>query len=266
MRTHGNIIEHVTINSDVITVTSAATATSMAYDMTDYDKICFTVGVSSHGGGNNALIDVRQSSNSTGTLTTNALFPGATCLGSTNASHVNHAKAVLLTCATDATASTLAFTINSKNFKLTTSTLLLSAQTATAASALYFGSTVDSTSAEGLEHMSSALAAIINNTTFGLGNIATATTVSTAAVRVELLDTCDTYLTVGTTGGASAFIASIERAEVTMEVHADEMSTGQKCLTLRAATAATSMTMSVAVVRSGRRGGTHKHGPIHKSS
>lgn len=266
MRTSGNIIEHVTVNSDVLIVTSAATATSMAYDMTDYDKCVFVCGLGSHAGGDHLELDVRQSSNSTGTLTTNANFPGATCMGSTNASHIEQCKAFLITFATEATASTLAVTINSNNFKLTTSTLLLPAQTASAASALYFGSTVDATSAEGLEHMSSAFAAIVNNTTFGLGNIATATTVSTAAVRVELLDTASTYFTVGTTGGASAVIATIERSEVTMEVHACDMTTGQKCLTFRASTGTTTMELSLAVVRTGRRGGIHMHGPIFKST
>lgn len=266
MRTSGNLIEHVTVNSDVLIVTSDATATSMAYDMTDYDKCVFCCGVASCEGGDHIELDVRESSNSTGTISTSTSFPGATCIGSTNASHIEQCKAFLVTLATDATASTLALTVNGNNFKLTTSTLLLPAQTATAASALYFGSTVDSTDAEGLEHMSSALAYIINNTTFGLGNIATATTVSTAAVRVELRDTCDTYFTVGTTGGASAIIATVERAEVTMEVHADDMSTGQKCLTFRASTGTTTMEMSLAVVRQGRRGGIHKHGPIFKST
>ena len=266
MRTHGNLIEHVTVNSDVLIASSGATATSMAYDMTDYDKCIFTCGIASHGGGDHLELDVKESSNATGAHTTNANFPSATCMGSTNASHIEQCKAFLVTLATDATASTLALTVNAHNFKLTTSTLLLPAQTASAASALYFGSTVDSTSAEGLEHMSSALAYIINNTTFGLGNIATATTVSTAAVRVELLDTASTYFTVGTTGGASAIIATVERAEVTMEIHAEDMSTGQKCLTFRAGTATTTMELSLAVVRQGRRGGIHMHGPIFKST
>jgi len=266
MRTHGNLIEHVTVNSDLLVAASNASATSMAYDMTDYDKIIFTAGIASHEGGNHLEFDVKESSNTTGTHSTSTSFPGATCMGSTNASHIEQCKAFLVTLATDATASTLALTVNNKNFKLTTSTLLLPAQTASAASALYFGSTVDSTDAEGLETMSSALASILNNTTFGIGNIATATTVSTAAVRVELLDTCDTYFTVGTTGGASAIIATVERAEVTMEVHAEDMSTGQKCLTLRAGTATTTMNVSLAVVRQGRRGGIHKHGPIFKST
>jgi len=267
-RTHGNIMEHITVGADVYGNTTAAT-TSMAYDMTDYDKALFIVGLGSAATSapGRPVIEVKQSSNATGALTT--VSATVAMGGSTNASILTAVKAFTITLATDATNDNIVI-VNGTTFTLTTSTVLLAVQTASAASANYFGSTIDATSAEGLEHASSALAVIMNNTTWGIGKIGAAVTISTVAVRVEVVDTASTYFTVQTTGGAAAIIPHVEKVEYAVEVHADDMTTGQKCLTCYISTHAEGFDgKSITCIRTGRRAGgivDHHHGLYTKTT
>ena len=81
-RTHGNILEHVTINTDILPNTSAASTGLYRFSMTDYDKAVFSVGVfctnrSSVGPVGAATFVVKESSDSTGALSALATISSA---------------------------------------------------------------------------------------------------------------------------------------------------------------------------------------------
>ena len=263
MRTHGNIMEHITVGVDALGNTTVA-STSKAYDMTDYDKALFIVGLGSAATAapGRPVIDIVQSSNTTGAQTT--ISATVEMGGSTNATNVAAVRAFKVNISTAATNDEVVV-INGTSFTMTTSTALL---TASAASAKYFGSTIDCTNASGVDARILSLASMINNTTWGLGKICIAVTHSTSAILVETMDTASTYLTVQTTGGG--ITPWVHRAEYAVEVNADSLSTGQKMVACRVSSHAEGFNgKSVMCIRTGRRGGgipNHHHGIYTKAS
>lgn len=248
MRTSGNIGEHLRIDSETFNLTSAAAATSKPVSLEDYNKLCFVVGMGTAAANLNPAITVQQSSDSTGARTTVA----STTIGSTSATRVDNARSAVVTMGTAATL-TQRVVVNGTTFTFTTSMTATSGE---------FGSTVGATAAEGLASAMHSLATLINGTN-GISGI-TATTQTTAAVLLEVDDTAATSLNLSATGGG--FTVAYDSAQAIVEIDASDLSTGQKYVSLKVSTVATSVDIAISSVRSGRHKPAIVQGTYKKSS
>ena len=272
-RTHGNILEHVTINTDVFPNTSAAATSLCRYSMTDYDKAVFSVGVfstarSSVGPVGVATFIVKESSDSTGALSAIATISGTSMPGQSAASLVQNAKIVDFVMVATGTTEGDVIIVNGVTFTYTTSTANLAAS---AASGRYFGHDGALGSA-GLATLTlQTLATILTNATYGVGPgviDANFSFPTTSILEIMVTDTASTYLTVQTT--AVPLLAPwFVYGEAHIEVHADDMTTGEKYLSLAISTQDQNVAKTISVVRTGRRAGgvaDHHHGRFIKST
>lgn len=246
------------INCEVVSITSAASALSDAYSFDDCERITFIVGAGTVAGAATAItptLQVRQSGDIG--LSTSTTIGGATArLGPTTANQFSGIKTALITITTAAT--------GAETIILNGHTLTLNAGTnSTVTTALTFGSTLGATAAEGLETRMNGLSSVINNST--LSRWFTATTVSTAAVRITTNDTAATSLNAVTTG--TIFTLTAERLQSIIEVKAEDLNSTSKYVGIGITTAATAVTYGVTVIKSGLRTMPPVHpAQVHKKS
>lgn len=271
-QTHGNILEHVTINTDVMPHTSAAATSMFRYNMTDYDKIVFSIGIHSTARSSatavvgQATVWVKESSDSTGALTALATLSTDYMPGQAAASVVKNAKVVDIVMVATGTTEGDILTFNGVDFTYTTSTANLAAS---AASGRYFGHDGAAGSAGVATLTLQSLATILTNATYGIGCIdANFSFPTTSILEIMVTDTASTYLTVQTT--AVPLLAPwFVYGEAHIEVHADDMTTGEKYLSLAISTQDQNVAKTISVVRTGRRAGgvaDHHHGRYIKST
>lgn len=228
-----------------ISISSAATGQSMAYSMEDCSKITFVCGLGTVAVDAIAItptFTVRQSGDIG--LSTSTVVTGATAIcGPTTANQITNARSILITLGTAATG---AQTLTLQGKTLTFSTL----GTSTLATALTFGSTEGSTVASGLNNASTSLITAINNST--LAYWLTASSVSTASIRILSKDTASTGISAATTAAAAYSITS-EKSHSIIEVLAEDLNSTSKYVGLHISTVATAVTCGITVIKDGMR-------------
>jgi len=223
--------------------------------MEDCSKITFICGLGTVSGSTAGavLMSARQSGDAG--LSTAAAISGATAVvGFSTALQITNVRSVLLTMAS---ASTDAQTLTLNGYTLTQSTV----GSATVATAMTFGATAGSTSAAGLADISNSLASVINNST--LSYFMTASTPSTATVRIVAKDTASTGLTVG----SSVHVPTVEKAHAIVEILAEDLNSTSKYVGVTLSTALTATAPCVTVIKSGLRSSPpYQAAQAHKKS
>lgn len=258
MLRNGNIAERVRIDSQALTISSVATASSIPVSMEDCDKCAFVVSLGTAAAALQPTITVYQATAATHAGST----VKSTTIGSSAAARILNGRRVLLTFTTDSTAATAAVVINGITFAESSDTSLF--QTASAASARTFGSTLDSSAAGGLENRVQSITSAINNSTFGVPGI-TCSTASTAAVYLQVDDTASTTINIDTC--MSGLTPSYLDAQAIVEIQAADLTSGCKWAYVHVSTVATSVRIGIASVRVPLRHGPAKlHGTLLKST
>lgn len=239
MRANGNIGEFYRVDTDFLSITSAAGATGKMLDMQNYDKALFIFSVGTFTL-NVATAYIVQSGDEKGS--TQAAISGATAaFGNTTALHFNKLNKLLITVSSAATDND---TVQIQGVTLTNST----AGATTTASALGFGSSDGATGSGGTTAIANSLASRINSTAVGLSSIMIATTVANSGVIVQLRENVDTYL--GATGHANFPITALNQ-QVMIEVTVDKMESTARYIAARISTGTTACDVPVTVIRYG---------------
>lgn len=236
--------EDAQIFTEMLSVTSAVSGLTNAYYVGDCDRVTFICGLGTAAAAATAITPTFSAVQSADvTLSTNAAVTGATAVcGPTTASQITNARSVLITISS---ASTDAETITLNGHTLTQTTV----GSATVATALTFGATAGTTSAAGLADISNSLSSVINNST--LSYWMTASTPSTATVRLVPKDTASTGITVNV--GSIAHTGTIEKAHSMIDILTEDLNSTSKYVGVSVSTAATSVAVAVTVIKQGLR-------------
>jgi hypothetical protein len=237
------------IFNEVVTITSAAGATSLRYDMGEAYKITFAVG-----GGTAAAstalaptISVRQAVDEPAATSTTIASATGTLFNPATANQVQRAKSALITMTTAATlAETIVINANNTSYTLTYSTA-----PSTVATALTFGSTIGATAAGGLDGTVNSLSSIINAST--LGAFITAATISTLAIRLTIDDTAINTSGVNILTTGANFAPSYEKYQSIIEVLSEDMNATSKYAYCVISSAATTVQCAITVIKEGMR-------------
>lgn len=239
-----------------ISISSAATGLTNAYSFEDCDQITFVCGLGTASAAVTGLaptFTVRQSGDLS--LSTSTTVGGATAVcGPTTANQVTNARSILITFGTAATGAQTV-TLNGYTMTYTTATASFGS---TIATALFFGSTVGSTAAEGQELAGNSFSSVVNNST--LSYWMTASTPSTATVRLVPKDTASTGITAASTVFTAYGITS-EKSHSVIDVRAADLNSTSKYVGIHISTVATAVTCGVTVIKSGLR-----HAPPYLSA
>src|SRR3990167_3023975 len=234
--------EDAQIFHEQISISSAATGMTLGYSMEDCESISFICGLGTvaAAAATSPTFTVRQSGDIG--LSTSTTEGGATAIGGVStANQVTNARSVLITLSS---ASTDTNTITLNGYTLTQTTV----GSATVATALTFGATAGSTDAAGLNSMGNSLSSVINNST--LSYWMTASTPSTATVRLVAKDTASTGITVASTGGHTI---TLEKSHSQIDVLASDLNSTSKYVGVHISTVATALTCGVTVIKRGLR-------------
>lgn len=226
--------------NEVGLISSASSFNTLGYSMEDCDAITFICGYGTASGAATAIVSnvtVRQGADRG--LSTSTTVGGATAtLGPTTALTVSGVKSAVITMGT---ASTLTNTlvINGLTFTYTT---------VGSATALNFGSGEGSTVADGIANSMNSLSSIINASTNAALLGLTATTISTAAIRIVVDDTASTSLSITSTADANFAIVQ-EKQTAVVRVLASDLNSTSKYVQCRLSSCATSVPVSVTVIK-----------------
>jgi len=254
MKNNGRVSDHMKINSEVITVTSAAGSTSNAYDMGVCGQALFNI--CANGNFSTLTLDLMEATAATAAGSSAAGGSAGIVIGgpSTAIPITGGVRAMTLTLGTVTTAaSTFSLMVGgvTKQFTYTTSTAL-NKSSAQSSTNLYFGSTVGSTVDTGLQLSLDALSTAITST-LGFGGIVTVSTPTTVTLKIALNDGATGNLGLAST--ATGIIAGeVNEAVGAFNIANDELSTGgNRYVKVKGSTASTSVKCGVTVIRTGMR-------------
>jgi len=236
--------EDAQIFHEQISISSAATGMTLGYSMEDCESISFICGLGTvaAAAATSPTFTVRQSGDIG--LSTSTTVGGATAIaGISTADQITNARSVLITLGTAATG---AQTLVLNGYTLTFSTV----GGATVATAMTFGSTEGSTVASGLANAGNSLSSVVNNST--LSYWMTASTPSTASVRLVAKDTASTGISAVTTA-SGAYALTLEKAHSQIDVLASDLNSTSKYVGVHISTVATAVTCGVTVIKHGLR-------------
>ena len=235
--------ENAQIFHEQISISSAATGMTLGYSMEDCSEISFICGLGTVAAAATAIsptFTVRQSADVG--LSTSTTVGGATAIcGPTTANQISNSRSVLITLSS---ASTDTNTLVINGYTLTQTTV----GSATLATALTFGATAGSTDAAGLNSMGNSLSSVINNST--LSYWMTASTPSTATVRLVAKDTASTGISIASTGG---HLITSEKSHSQIDVRAEDLNSTSKYVGLHISTVTTAATVGITVIKHGLR-------------
>jgi len=239
--------ERQKIFNEVMTITSAAGATSLRYYAGDCYKITFVAGMGTAAASTVTAPtwSVRQAvDEAAATSTTIGSATGS--FGPSTAFQVEGQRSALVTMTTASTlAETLIVTVGGNAYTMTYSTV-----PSTVATALSWGSSLGSTAAGGMAPMTNSLSSVINNST--LGHWLTATTISTAVVRLTVNDSAiSTGFSLLSTG--ANVLPSQEKAQSIIEVLSEDLNATSQYVYAVVTTADTSVQFAVTVIKEGVR-------------
>lgn len=254
MKNNGMVSDHMKINSEVLTITSAAGSTSGAYDMSVCGNALFNV--CANGTFSTITLDLMQGTAATAAGSSAAGGSVGIVIGgpSTLIPVTGGARKLTLTLGTAATASsTWSLSVGgvTKQFQYTTSTAsnLSSAQSSTN---LYYGCTVGSTVDTGIQLSADALATAITST-LGFGSVLNVSSGTTATLVITMNDSATGSLGLASTDG-NVVSAVVNEAVGAFNIGNDELSTGgNRYVKVKASTASTSVKLGVTVIRTGMR-------------
>lgn len=228
------------IFNEVGLISSASSFRTLGYSMEDCDAITFICGYGTASAAATAIaanVTVRQGADMG--LSTSTTVGGATAtLGPTTALTVSGVKSAIITMGT---ASTLTNSLVINGLTFTYATLA-------SATALNFGSTEGSTVAAGIDNAVNSLSSIINASTRAALQGLTATTISTAAIRIVVNDTASTSLSITSTADANFAIVQ-EKQSVAVRVLASDLNSTSKYVCCQLSSCATSVPISVTVIK-----------------
>lgn len=237
------VAEEYQLNNSLISISSATSGLSGGYSMHDCEEVTFVVGMGTALSAATAItptITVRQSADSF--LSTNATVGGLTAtLGPTTAEVLNKVKSALITMTTAATGAQTII-VNGTTWTFST---------APAATAFTFGSSVGSTNAGGLDGTMNSLSSGINASTAASLQGLTASTLTTAAVRIRVNNTASTDLSL--TGVAGAYGLTSEKSQVIFSVKSEDLNSTSAFVGIHITTAVTSVNLAVCAIKKGMR-------------
>jgi hypothetical protein len=260
MSNYGKLTEKLKIDTEVITVSSAAGATSQNYDMSGYQQAAILVNVEGTFD-NQITLDLMESSAATAAGSSAAGSKAGIAIGASANTYVDYGagvRALTITMASVATGATGdVFTLSlgtvSKTFTFSTSTANANA-TAWTTSKLYFGTTVGATADTGIKTALEGLVAAVNSTK-GFGNALVCTTPTTATLKLVVRDEAPGTIGFISTGSTLFLIAQVNQAAGAFNIKNDQMtSTASKTnLSIKISTASSSCHCGITVIRSGGR-------------
>lgn len=248
----GQITEKFKIDAEILSITSAAGATSQQYDLKNWDQALVAVLVEgSYVGG--VTIDLMESSAATAAGSSAAGSKAGIVIGGTAATNIaaGGVRKMTLTCSS-ATANeyfTLSAGTVSRKFTYTTSTALHNSSAWSATGGLYFGSTVGSTVNTGIALSLDLLKAGIEST-IGFGGAIICSTPATDAIRLEIADSAAGALGLTATAVMSAVV---NQACGVFDINADALSAGKRYIAAKVSTVSTACRAAVTVIRGGGR-------------
>ena len=254
---NAKISEKLKINSEVLGVSSGAGTTSQNYDMAQYDKgfVSFCL----QGDFTTVVVDLMQSSASTVAGTSAAAGKTGIVVGGVS-TLINSTDGVTqftftMSSATGSGAasgfSLTAGTVGPKLFAYDTSTALDStASTAWTSTLAYFGSTLGSTVNTGIQLSIDNLKTAIDHQFPGVFTMASGTT---ANLQLTLRDQSAGSIGFGTTN--AFYAATVNQAVGAFDFAAEDLTStlGKRYVSIKVATAVTSVDVGVTMVRSGAR-------------
>jgi len=248
------ITDRLKIDAEIISITSAAGATSQNYDMQKYGQAAFVV--SAYGDLTGGItLDLMESSAATAAGSSAAGGKAGIVIGGTAATNIASGSGVREITLTMGTASTTGqyFTLSagtvSRKFTYTTSTALHNSSAWSATGGLYFGSTVGSTVNTGIALSLDLLKAGIEST-IGFGGAIICSTPATDAIKLEVADSAAGALGLTATAVMSAVV---NQACGAFDINADALSAGKRYLSVKVSTASTTCRVAVDVIRDGGR-------------
>lgn len=254
---YGKLSEKYKIDAEVMSITSAAGATSQQYDMQKYAQAAFIVAAEGDLTGG-VTIDLMESSAATAGGSSAAGSKTGIVIGGTAATNISTASGVRDITLTMGTASTtgayftLAAGTVTKKFTYTTSTAAFtSGSTLQSATNLYFGSTVGSTVDTGLQLSLDSLKTQIEST-LGFSGALVCSTPTTVTMRIKCGDAAAGDISLTATAVMSA---AVNNAVGVFDLRADQMTStlSKRYLSVKVSTAATSCRAAVTVIRGGGR-------------
>jgi len=251
----GKIVEYNKIDLEVLGISSAAGATSQAYDMREYPQAAVIVNVEgSYAPG--VTIDLMESSAATAVGSSAAASKAGIVIGGTAATNIaagSGVRKMTLTMGTASTADeyfTLAAGTVTKKFTYTTSTAAwATGSTLQTATNLYFGTTVGSTVNAGIQGSLDSLKTAIEST-LGFGGAVICSTPTTDAIGLEVADSAAGALGLTATAVMSALV---NQAVGAFDIKADALTTGKRYIAAKVSTASSACRAAVTVIRGGGR-------------
>jgi hypothetical protein len=254
---YGKITEKYKIDAEIISITSAAGATSLQYDMKAFEQALVAVNVEgSYIGG--VTIDLMESSAATAAGSSAAGSKAGIVIGGTAATNIaagSGVRKMTLTMGTASTADeffTLAAGTVTKKFTYTTSTAAwASGSTLQTATNLYFGTTVGSTVNAGIQGSLDSLKTAIEST-LGFGGAVICSTPTTDAIGLEVADSAAGALGLTATAVMSALV---NQAVGCFDIRADQLTStaNKRFISAKVSTASTACRAAVTVIRGGGR-------------
>ena len=253
MKNNAMITEKVKVDSEVLTVSSAAGSTSNNYDMQDYHRAAIVTNV--RGDYSTVTVDLMQSSAATVAGTSAAGGSAGVTLGGastliTSTSGGVRRLTLTMTSATSLQYFTLSLGTVSRKFQYSTSTAL-NTDTANVSTLSYYGSTVGSTVNTGIALSITRLMAAINSTV-NFGTDIVCSTNTTADCTLQVADAAGSLGFQDSTGVMSA---AVNQAVVGFNIAADELTStlNKRYVGVKVSSAATSCDAAVTVIRTGGR-------------
>ncbi len=251
------ITDKLKIDAEIISITSAAGATSLQYDMQMYGQAAFVVSAFGDLTGG-ITVDLMESSVATAGGSSAAGSKAGIVIGGTAATNISTASGVRDITLTMGTASTTGayFTLGAgtvtKKFTYTTSTAAwASGSTLQTATNLYFGSTVGSTVDTGLQLSLDSLKTQIEST-LGFGGTLTCSSGSTVTMQIKCADAAVGDISLS---ASAVMSAAVNQAAAVFNLRADQMTStaNKRYLSVKVSTASTTCRIAVNVLRDGGR-------------
>lgn len=222
---NSKISEKVKINAEVIAPTSAAGATSLNYDMQNFDRVHIAAVLEGTCSGP-VTVDLMESSGATVAGSSAAGSKAGIALGgvSTLIPTSGGVRAIKMTPGTATTSETFRMAIGSggnKAFTYTTSTALLNSS-AWASTNFYYGSTVGSTVDTGLQLTLDSLKTALAST-IGFGNVFVFSTPTSASLGIKLMDSATGSIYFSNTNSSVVPLVEVNQAVCGFDICADEL-------------------------------------------
>ena len=260
MKNNGLLSEHLKVNAEVLSITSAAGATSRNYDMQGHYQGLAVISVAGNASQTPVTIDIMESSAATAAGTSALGSKSALTVGSSEDTSLpasRGVRAMTLTHGTDATGATgdsiqIGVGGKTRTFVFSTSTALKSPNTtAWTSTKSYYGSTVGSTVNTGAQLTVDSLISAINST-LNFGDAIVCSTPTTNTLLLTLADHATGNLSFSATGATEGIcMTDWNLAVAAFNVAQDELDStaNKRYASVKVSTGATALKCGVCIIR-----------------